>query len=174
MDYNNILSQEELEALLTPEELEAFKAEQQSRLEHELMLSPAHLLLAVRELGDTVSRLTGRVQQLEYQLAQKPPIFEPEVLKVVNQVIETALFEMPMMNLEAAQKEIEAEEGLEPGITSVEMSMLLSNDVIVTDTAIDHRIEHQIYPTPTNGEGLLSRTVRHRERKPSLISKLLK
>ena len=94
MMYSNILSKEELEALLTPEELEVFKAEQMGTVEHELMLSPAHLLLALRELEDTVERLTARVEQLEDQLALKPLLLEPEILHVVNKVIETALFEM--------------------------------------------------------------------------------
>jgi hypothetical protein len=88
MISNDILTEEELEALLTPEELEAFKAEQHNSLQHELMLSPAHLLLAFRELEDTVGRLTTRVQQLELQLVQKTDQLEPEILQVVNQVIE--------------------------------------------------------------------------------------
>ncbi len=70
MMYNNLLSKEELEALLTPKELEVFVGEQQGRQEHELRLSPAHLL--IRELEDIVGRLTARVEHLEQLQAEKP------------------------------------------------------------------------------------------------------
>jgi hypothetical protein len=171
MIYNDILSQEELEALLTPEELETFKAEQQSQLEHELTLSPAHLLLAVRELGDTVARLTARVQQLESQLAQRPAIFEPEVLQVVNQVIETALFEMPIMHLEG--NSLTAVSIYEEDPAALE-NIEVTSDVIVTEEVLPIPTEHEAVNVPAKVEGLISRSVRHRERKPSLISKLLK
>jgi hypothetical protein len=173
MTYNDILSQEELEALLTPEEVETFKAEQQSRLELELMLSPAHLLLAVRELGDTVARLTARVQQLEYQLEPKPQIFEPEVLQVNNQAIHSAMENIEVFTA-VTQIESDIEEVLMPEITAMEMSMLLSNDVILVDSAIDPLTEHGIFNVHTQEKGLISRSIRHRERKPSLLSKLLK
>jgi hypothetical protein len=247
MMYSNILSKEELEALLTPEELEVFRDEQQGTVKHELMLSPAHLLLALRELEDTVGRLTARVEQLEEQLALKPLLLEPEILQVVNKVIETALFEMPIVGLEAGtdvtelvddqaitenpeesqpeellelQTEIQAEPYIEPESEPYieyhkelkteeleeldeleekdevseddERSMLLASD---TDTnaegiyqigqvdeinELDQFVEvdqiseaaaHSISPQESS---LISRSARHRERKPSFMSRLLK
>lgn len=70
MLYNSILTEEELEALLAPEELEAYKAERYSGTEQELMLNPAHLLLAIRELEEKVVRMFGRVGQLEEEVSQ--------------------------------------------------------------------------------------------------------
>ena len=82
--FNNILTEDELEALLAPEELEAYKAERYSGTEQELMLNPAHLLLAIRELEEKVVRIFGRVGQLEEevsqlkQAAQAKPVVVPE------------------------------------------------------------------------------------------------
>ncbi|QGQ98523.1 hypothetical protein EHS13_28410 [Paenibacillus psychroresistens] len=256
MMYSNILSKEELEALLTPEELEVFKTEQQDTVEHELMLNPAHLLLALRELEDTVGRLTARVGQLEDQLALKPLLLEPEILQVVNKVIETALFEMPIVGLEASldnneldddtvvtdyrdvilsneldeqQTEIEAETYIEPEfepqledqielkteelneqevidelveideleenmeISEDEKAMLLASDSETIGDEADSLVEsdsnHEpdrldeseqisetgLYSTDTPQESsLISRSARHRERKPSFMSRLLK
>jgi hypothetical protein len=208
MLYSNILSKEELEALLTPDELEVFIAEQQDRLEHELTLSPAHLLLALRELEDTVGRLTARVEQLEYQLAQKPSQLDPEILQVVNQDIETALFEMPIMGLEdnlildvtkleevepyiEIQIEPHIDLQMEPNVEEIEEienienienseafergeSMLLANemDTIVEVDQISAASANSI-PSPQESS-LISRSTRHRERKSSFLSKLLK
>jgi hypothetical protein len=192
MLYSNILSKDELEALLAPEELEVFKGEQQDRVEHELMLSPAHLLLALRELEDTVGRLTARIEQLEYQLAQKPSQLEPEILQVVNQVIETELAEVepyiesqnkPQIDLlmEPKVEEIENIENIE-NIEEIEnseafereRSMLLANetDTIVEVDQISGASANSI-PSPQEFS-LISRSARHRERKPSFMSKLLK
>jgi hypothetical protein len=215
MTYNDILSQDELEALLTPEELEAFRAEQQSHLEHEIMLSPAHLLLAVRELGDTVARLTTRVEQLEQQLYEKPLIIKPDGLPMpmVDQELHNDFFESPLMQsnsltavslqeedddkqdniVEIEYPELEdieeiipaadledsiSSESLLPEITPMERSMLLSNEDTVEHDIINTNAQ-EISLTPVAEiaevqEGLISRSARHRERKPSLLSKLLR
>jgi hypothetical protein len=207
---NSILTKEELEALLTPEELLAYIAEQEDQLEHELMLSPAHLLLALRELEDTVVRLTTRVEQLEYQSAQKP--------------IQVAGFDASIVSDDAALKEeLSAEEAvtyiepLEPFIESfiesqaeplesqqdspimphidqnielqaepleeaiknsdvsdMELAMLLSNVAAALDEA-EPSPNESVHSTPSLEEpSLISRSARHRDRKPSLLSKLLK
>jgi hypothetical protein len=233
MMYSNILSKEELEALLTPEELEVFIAEQQGTVEHELMLSPAHLLLALRELEDTVGRLTARVEQLENQLTLKPLLLEPEILQVVNKVIETALFEMPpIVELEPStdvtelendiaitenpeesqseellehQTEIQAEPYIEPEfepqdeqqtelkaeeleeleendeVSEDERFMLLASDTDTIVNDVDQIAEvDQISEAATRSitspqeSSLISRSARHRERKPSFMSRLLK
>jgi hypothetical protein len=177
MISNDILTKEELEALLTPEEFEAFKAEQNNRLEHELMLSPAHLLLALRELEDTIGRLTTRVQQLEQQLVQKTVQLEPENLLTVNQVIETALFEKPLFELDSRSIPLVSEEIYEAEvvqITQEEMSMLLFNDTVLSDESADVPSETLRSAAPAQESNLISRSARHRERKPSILSKLLK
>jgi hypothetical protein len=130
---NNILSEEELEALLTPEELEVLKAEPQDQLEHELILSPTRLLLAIRELEAVVLRLSARVEQLEQQqmlpsrsliLIEKPALPEPAA------ITEDGLFEL---KVEAAADGYKQQE-----------------------------------------DSLISRADRHRARKTSILSKLLK
>ncbi|CAK4824553.1 unnamed protein product [Aphanomyces euteiches] len=198
------------------------------------MLSPAHLLLALRELEDTVGRLTARVVQLEDQLALKPLLLEPEILQVVNKVIETALFEMPVDGLEASSEdtdleddlpvtEIQAEPYIEPEfephdeqklelkteereeqdelqdlkessvVSEDEKSMLLANDTIdiiddenhfvevVENNELAQIVETESIPDtdsqaslPAQESSLISRSARHRERKPSFMSRLLK
>jgi hypothetical protein len=175
MLYSNILSKDELEALLTPEELEVYIAEQQGRLEHELTLSPAHLLLALRELEDTVERLTARVMQLENQLTVKP---QPQELEI-TELEEIAIAE----NYIETQIEPDTELQVEPiAVEEIENSAVIESErttllAIDTDAGVevDQIPEVSAYSIPSPQEvSLISRSARHRERKPSLLSKLLK
>lgn len=203
---NSILTKEELEALLTPEELEAYIAEQDGQLEHELMLNPAHLLLALRELEDTVVRLTTRVEQLENQLVQKPmpvPGYDASIVSDDAALKEDLSAEEAVTYIEPLEPFIESfiephivpletqpdspikshidhqVEPLEEGIKSsdvsdMELAMLLSNVAAALDES-DPSPNESAHSIPSSEEpSLISRSARHRERKPSLLSKLLK
>jgi hypothetical protein len=221
MMFNNILSKAELDALLTPEELQVFKAEQQDMLEHEIMLSPAHLLMALRELDNKVGRLTERVQQLEQQLVHNLIEPESEIPQVFDQVVATALFEQEQTeaidevvieheieeavelfenvveSVETTPSEIIIEEPyiehtnetnlenqleLEPiveeiegtAVSELEMSMLIANDP--TDSGeLEASFSDSASPSSKSEEtSLISRSARHRERKPSIFSRLRK
>jgi hypothetical protein len=151
--YNSILTKEELEALLTMEELEVFIAEQEGQLEHELMLSPAHLLLALRELEETVVRLTSRVEHLENQLDQKPAGFEESLISDEAELEEEFTAEEAVTYIEPLTEGIESSDD-----SDMERVILLSA----------HTTSSSQVPS------LISRSARHRERKPSILSKLLK
>jgi hypothetical protein len=196
---NSILTNEELEALLTPEELEAYTAEQEGQLEHELMLSPAHLLLALRELEDTVTRLTTRVDQLENQLAQKPLVIDASLesddaaLKAEISEEEAVTYIEPLepfveSNIDPYVEPIEAQieshielqaDSLTLGdqsleVSNMEQAMLISDVATALDEA-DPLPSESAHSIPSSIEpSLISRSARHRERKPSLLSKLLK
>lgn len=207
MMFNNILSKEELDALLTSGELEVFKAEQQDYLDHELTLSPAHLLIALRELESTVRRLTNRVQQLEQQLGLNPIQPEPEIPQVVNQVVAAALFndeqtealiELVIDNVNEEethietvieepyiesinetyienQIELEPKEQFEGSATSdLERSMLIANDPTNFGELEPSFSDVASSSSTPEGSSLISRSDRHRERKPSIFSRLLK
>jgi hypothetical protein len=164
--YKDFLTLEELEALLSPEELDAFKTEQHSRQDHELMLSPAHLLLAIRELEDIVVRLTERVEHLEGQAEQHHTESAPEpVYKQSNEVDLS-----PEDELDATANESIPDL---PELMTQTMPELLpeatSETIIESTPKIDNG---QAISAPPGS--LISRAERHRERKPSLLSKLLK
>jgi hypothetical protein len=163
--YKDFLTKEELAALLSPEELDAFKAEQYSRQDHELMLSPAHLLLAIRELEDTVMRLTERVEYLEGQAVQHQTAPAPPEYMQMN--------------------EVDSEPGYEPDATANEGIPDLPEPITPTIPELlpEARSEPVTESTPeiemgqTNSvlpSSSISRAERHRERKPSFLSKLLK
>ncbi|MDB5055189.1 MAG: hypothetical protein JWM44_3239 [Bacilli bacterium] len=128
MVNDEILSKEELEALLTPEELEAFKMEQKIQLEREHMLNPGYLLIALHELNETVARLNTRVEYLENQLN-----------KANDQESYKYAVEEPTKALPSIQEE-----------------------------------HAETLSMPSEESHLISRLDRHRDRKKSLISKLLK
>jgi hypothetical protein len=177
--YKDFLTKEELEALLSPEELDAFKTEQHSRLDHELMLSPAHLLLAIRELEDIVMRLTQRVEYLEGHGAQHQTESALEPVYVQNQ---TEAAPEPVYQQD---NEVDSEPGYELDAASNEsipdlhelitqtMPELLPEATPETIIESTPKIENgQAISVPPSS--LISRAERHRERKPSLLSKLLK
>jgi hypothetical protein len=175
MLYSNILSKDELEALLAPKELEVFIAEQKSRLEHELTLSPAHLLLALRELEDTVERLTARVMQLENQLTVKPQQLVPEITELEEIAITENYIETHIEpDIEHQMEPTVVEEIENSEVSESERSILLAKDT-ETSVEVNQIPEASAYAFPSPQESsLISRSARHRERKPSLISKLLK
>jgi hypothetical protein len=183
MIFNNILSKEELEALLTPEELEVFKAEQQDLLEHEIMLSPAHLLMGLRELERTVGRLTERVQQLELQLVPKtlllesnqdeatdelePYIDEPYLVESYTEPLNNSYLEIQAEQEQEQEPESESES--EPNIEEMENSALVNVELL--EPSLSEVASSSSSPEETK---LISRSARHRERKPSIFGRLLK
>jgi hypothetical protein len=163
--YKDILTKEELEALLSTEELDVFKEEQQSRVEHELMLSPAHLLLAIRELEETVMRLTARVSYLEGQAVQHQTIAPgPESV----QVDEDEPVHGYDLDIRAEERNPDLSE-----LIAQTMPDAVPEAVVKQITETTPKIEIPQTP-PTSASSLISRAERHREHKPSFLSKLLK
>ena len=175
MIFNNILSKEELEALLSTEELEVFKAEQQDLLEHEIMLSPAHLLMGLRELERTVGRLTERVQELELQLISKTLLLETNHDEATDElepyIEEPYLVESYTEPLNNSYLEIQAEQEPEPEPNIEEMENSAIVDVELLEPSLSEVASSSSSPEETK---LISRSARHRERKPSIFGRLLK
>jgi len=231
MKYNTILSKAELDALLTPEELEIFNMEQEDSLEHEIMLNPAHLLRALRELDNKVGRLTERVRQLEQQLGDDSIEPEPEIQQLTDQLDSTTLVEQSQVEAlaevvteherEEAVESVEAafepaaelpEEAFEASdttsesltdepyiehnnetnleaqlesdpieqdnqgtdVSELELSMLIANDSTDNGESEATFIDTASSPPKLEETSLISRSARHRERKPSIFSRLRK